>query len=154
MLHAALLMAAALAAIDDPNACLRMGSAHVSSYLVMDGRSNTTCGDVDGIRRAAESTTNGNQAVWFSLDGQGWVVRDPAVVGDARTLFKKVNALAEKQGAGAAKQGANAAEQSALSAQMTRELATAQSGLSVLLEKAMKDGKAQKLRPSVKVPRP
>ena len=147
MLHAALLMAAALAAPPDPNPCLRIGSARVSAYMVMNGRSNTSCGDVDGIRRAAESTKNGNQAVWFSLDGQGWVVRDPAVVSEARTLFKKVNGLAERQATVGAKPGTNGAEQSALSAQMTKELATAQSGLSVLLEKAMKAGKAEKVRP-------
>jgi hypothetical protein len=198
MLRRMLLIAAALSLSGtpslarDPNACLRIGSTRVSAYLVMDGRSNTSCGDVDDIRHASESETARDQAVWFRLDGQDWVVRDPAVVAEARFLFKKVNELGEKQGAVGAKQGAIGAEQgrigarqaelaiyqisgnatrteptaeqcsdrmrelgkrmtvlsdeqTALSAQMTREVATAQSGLSLLLEKAMKEGKAVKV---------
>jgi hypothetical protein len=136
MLRTALLVATALAVNGTPNDCLRIGSARVSAYFVMNGRSDTSCGDVDDMRRAAESEADGYQGVWFRLDGQEWVVRDPAVVTAARNLFRKVNELGKRM-------AIVGSEPSVLSAEMRRDLATARSGLSVLLEKAAKDGKAE-----------
>lgn len=191
----AALAAASPALASNASDCLEIGAARETAYVVANGDDSTICGDLGDIDPMAEKHRKGEEAVWFRLDEATWVVRDPAVVAEARALFVKVHEIGGKQGEIGAKQGAIGAEQgrlgiktaevalrslgdgaptaneareadarsarmrelgkemeglgtqqSALAQEMTREIATAQAGLSRLLEKAMRDGTAVRVR--------
>jgi len=176
--------------------CLDLGRD--TSYVVTDGDSNTMCGDVTNVRLAEESRPQGEEVVWLRIDGDTWVIRDPAVTAEARRLFEEVNQIGKEQGAIGAKQGAIGAKQgqigaeqakiavkqasaalsnqpiedtsarmtelgekmaalgreqgvygeqmAALGRRMTRAISEAQKRLSQLLDRAMKDGTAVRVR--------
>ena len=175
--------------------CLEIGSARRTAYVVTDGEHQTSCGDMGDLFAGGSKADEGRDVVWFRLDEQAWVVRDPAVAGEARRLFAKVEEIGGRQGAVGAKQGRIGAEQGRIGAkqaeealrrvrtgedssadpetaqaradrmrelgkqmevlgreqgvlgkQMREELTKAQAGLSRLLDRAIKDGTAVRIR--------
>lgn len=71
-------------------------------------------GDCDRLRRMAGP---GATVVWFRVDGRGWLVRDPALVGRAVALVEPMAKLGEEQGELGAQQGALGARQGELGVQ-------------------------------------
>jgi len=183
---------------NDADGCLDLGAKERTAYVITDGDSNASCGDLADVRIAHESRSKGEEVVWFRIDDQTWVVRDPAVTAEARRLFTEVNEIGRQQGEIGAKQGRLGAEQGrigmeqarlgakqaaaalsgeparddsnrmrelgdrmaalgreqsrygrqmgALGEKMEAAVAEAQKGLSTLLERAMRDGTAVRVR--------
>ena len=194
------LLTAALVATSPPgegsyDECLEIGSARRTAYVVTNGENQTMCGEMGDLYAGGSKEDAGRDVVWFRLDDQSWVVRDPAVAGEARRLFEKVNEIGGRQGTLGAKQGRIGAEQGRLGAkqaeqalrrvstgegsgedpkaaearaermrelgkqmevlgqeqgvlgkQMREELTKAQAGLSRLLDQAINDGTAVRIR--------
>lgn len=96
---------------DEPR-CLDIGSSKDNAYVVTEGRSHSSCGDVDDIRMADRERQGGRDVVWFRLGDQDWVVRDPAVVAEAQRLFQRVGEIGAQQSEVGAKQSRIGEEQS------------------------------------------
>ena len=106
--------------------CLDIGSGKDNAYVVTDGRTHSTCGDIDDISVAAEHRVKGQDVIWFRVDGKNWVVRDPAVVAEAQRLFAGVSAVGEQQAKIGAKQAQIGLEQSVIGSEQG-EIGVAQS---------------------------
>jgi hypothetical protein len=200
MLVRALMLAAAAvlivnSALADWKNCLDLRSAARTAYIVTDRDGQTSCGDMNDNLIDAEARAAKDDSLWFRLDTETWVVRDPGVVASAQRQFAKVNEIGARQGAIGAKQGRIGAEQgvlgarqaalaisrmgstdapkddpaeaearsarmrelgeqmeglgkiqSALAEDLKRELNAAQAGLSKILDQAIKDGTAVRVR--------
>lgn len=124
----------------DDSRCLDIGSGKSSAYVITDGKSHTMCGDMGDVRFSDAQRKKGEDLVWFEVDGQDWVVRDPAVVAQARQLFAKVGALGEQQGTLGERQGVLGEEQGRLGEEMgklgSRQAELAQWRVDVALERA------------------
>jgi len=134
---ATLLLIAALVATSLPgegsyDECLEIGSARRTAYIVTDGEHQTMCGNMGDLFADEAKRDERKDVVWFRLDGQCWVVRDPAVAGEAVRLFEKVNEIGGRQGFLGAKQGRIGAEQGRIgaeqAAQALRRLGTGGAG--------------------------
>lgn len=123
MLGKLLVVTALLAPISSPalardwDDCLDIRSARDTAYVITDGEHQTLCGEIRDLPLPPTAGVPRDSAVYFRLDEQTWVVRDPAVVAEARRLFRKVGAIGEQQGAIGAKQGAIGAEQGKIGVQ-------------------------------------
>jgi len=105
---------------NDADSCLDLGAKERTAYVITNGDSNTSCGDLADIRIAQESRAKGEEVVWFRIDDQTWVVRDPAVTAEAHRLFTEVNEIGRRQGEIGAKQGRLGAEQGRIGAEQAR----------------------------------
>jgi bla regulator protein BlaR1 len=97
-----------------PNRCLGIGSGRDTAYVITDGSSRSMCGDIGDVRAADAQRGNHEDIVWFRVDGQEWVVRDPAVVAEARRVFEGVSRVGQQQAEIGAVQSRLGAEQSSI----------------------------------------
>ena len=101
-----------IVAKDPPDSrCLDIGSGEGNAYIITEGRSHSMCGDIGDVRRAEEHRHKGEDVIWFRVGGQDWVIRDGAVVVEARRLFAAVSKIGEQQAEIGAKQSRVGAEQ-------------------------------------------
>jgi hypothetical protein len=89
--------------------CLDIPSTRSTAYQITDGDNSSSCGEIDVKER--------EDAIWFRVDGQSWVVRDPAVVAEGQRLFARVSEIGAEQGKLGAKQGRLGAEQGRIGAE-------------------------------------
>jgi bla regulator protein BlaR1 len=112
--------------------CLAIGTGPHNAYVIVTGDDRTMCGDTDDIAMADGLRRKGEDIIWFRVDGQDWVVRDPATVAEARRLFSGVGVIGDSQsaiGIGQSKIGeeqSRIAEQQAAAASLQADLAVAQ----------------------------
>jgi hypothetical protein len=123
--------------------CLDIGSRGDSAYIITDGHTHSMCGDTGDIAFADAQRRKGEDIVWFRVDGQDWVVRDPEVVKMARQYFAGVSKVGEEQAAIGAVQSKIGMEQSRIGfAQGTAgfaQAAAAQREAEIALQKASED---------------
>jgi bla regulator protein BlaR1 len=133
--------------------CLDIGSGKDSAYVITDGNSHSMCGDTDDVVTAIKARGNGGDVVWFRVDGQDWIVRDPSTVAEAQRLFHTVGEIGERQGAIGARQGEIGAQQSKIGMEQgaigmrQAEVALAQAGVD--LTRANQQRMKEQLAPEV-----
>jgi bla regulator protein BlaR1 len=76
----------------------------------------TMSGSTGDVDRARELAGPGESVLWFRRDGREHIVRDPALLAQARELFAPQRALGAQQGELGGRQGALGARQGALGA--------------------------------------
>lgn len=112
--------------------CLDLGSGRDSAFVVTNGDAHTMCGEIHDVEKAERARVDGGDVIWFRVDGQDWVVRDPATVAQARDLFKAEQSIGEEQSKLGDVQSAIGDKQSALADTQSR-LAAAQEKIAASL---------------------
>jgi len=86
-----------------------------TSFVVFyaDGEA-TMSGSSDDMARARQLRNNGEAMLWFRRRGTEYIVRDRAVMQEAREIWKRVSELGNQQGALGARQGVLGAQQGSL----------------------------------------
>lgn len=93
-----------------------LGSSH-NGFALLEGDSitiNGTDADADAVRRLRK---DGEPLLWVRRGDHGYVIRDPALLARARTIYAPVTALAEEQGRLGGKQGELGGRQGGLGAE-------------------------------------
>ena len=101
----------------DVSRCLDIGSGKASAYVITNGSSHSMCGDISDVDRAVKARGNGQDVIWFRVDGKDWVVRDPQTVADAQELMRRVGGIGKRQGVIGEEQGRIGAEQAEMGMQ-------------------------------------
>lgn len=92
---------------------------HGDSYVLLygDGDSATMSGSMDNLQKARRLRGNSKDGIlWFQSGGKEYVVRDPALLKQARDLYKPVAELGARQGELGGRQGELGGKQGALGA--------------------------------------
>jgi len=86
-----------------------------TSFVVFhaDGEA-TMSGSSDDMARARQLRNNGEAMLWFRRHGTEYIVRDQAVMKEAREIWKRVSELGFQQGVLGARQGVLGAQQGSL----------------------------------------
>ncbi len=113
----------ALAIVDAPKAVAKtFESADQLNYVLFAPNSDSTSmsGSMDDIRRA-RAYRNGKEALLYvRQNGNAYVIRDAALLREARALFKPQEELGERQGELGRRQGELGKKQAALGAEQAR----------------------------------
>jgi bla regulator protein BlaR1 len=97
-------------------------SADQISYVLFaqDSDSTSMSGSMDDIRRARAYRNGREPLLYIRQAGAAYVIRDPAILREARAIFKPQEELGARQGELGARQGALGARQGALGAEQGR----------------------------------
>lgn len=86
-------------------------------WSLYDGETHSTCGASDEEIRDVVGAIGGDQnLLWFSSDGERWVIRDRALVGRAHAGIQPMQQLGQEMGRIGARQGIIGAERGRLGA--------------------------------------
>jgi beta-lactamase regulating signal transducer with metallopeptidase domain len=118
--------------------CLYLDDAGSAAFVITERQGYTMCGEKSDVRAAERARRDGDDLIWFRLDGTTWVIRDPATIAEARELFARHHRIGQQQadlgkvqseiGARQAEMGQRQAEMALAQARMALDQALAQSG--------------------------
>jgi chromosome segregation ATPase len=73
--------------------CLDLDGAKDTSFVIIHGNTLTMCGDKHDVRAANRARSGDEDLLWFRVDGQDWVIRNPSTIAQALDLFQPESEL-------------------------------------------------------------